>query len=133
MEKAAIDAFLKQIRIASLVTLNADGSPNAIPLWYEWDGEKLRMFSSRNTGKVNRLTRDNRACVTVHDPVGTPEAWITVEGIVELKDIGGRELALKLVPFYYADKKKAEQTLEVWSKKTDWILLELTPTKIRTY
>ena len=132
MDKSAIDIFLKKIRIASLVTLNTDGSPNAMPLWYEWDGEKLRMFSSRDTGKVRRLNHNNRACVTVHDPVGAPEAWITVEGTVEIKDTGGRELALKLVPFYYADKNKAERTLEVWSKKTDFVLLELTPTRIRT-
>ena len=133
MEKAEIDAFLREIRIASLVTLNADGSPNALPLWYEWDGEKLRMFSSRDTGKVRRLRRDNRACVTVHDPVGAPEAWVTVEGTVEIKDEGGGELALKLVPFYYGDTEKAKNTIDVWSKKTDWVLLELTPTKIRSY
>ncbi len=86
MNKSEIDIFLKKTQIATLVTLNSDGSPNAMPLWYEWNGEKLRMFSSHNTGKIRRLKQDNRACVAVHDPVGVPEAWVTVEGTIELKD-----------------------------------------------
>ncbi len=133
MNKSEIDIFLKKTQIATLVTLNSDGSPNAMPLWYEWNGEKLRMFSSHNTGKIRRLKQDNRACVGVHDPVGVPESWVTVEGTIELKDTGGRELALKLVPIYYSEKKKIEKTLEVWSKKTNWVLLELTPSRILSW
>ena len=133
MDKSTIDVFLKKTRIASLVTLNPDGSPNAIPLWYEWNGGTLRMFSSRDTGKITRLKNDNRACVTVHDPVGAPEAWVTIEGIVKLKNTGGRELALKLVPIYYSEKIKIKKTLEIWSKKTDWVLLELIPSRILSW
>tara|TARA_B100000676_G_scaffold309291_1_gene372429 strand:+ start:1566 stop:1973 length:408 start_codon:yes stop_codon:yes gene_type:complete len=133
MNKSEIDNFLKKTRIATLVTLNPDGSPNALPLWYEWDSKILRMFSSYETGKIRRLTQDNRACVSVHDPVGVTEAWVTIEGKVELKNAGGRELALKLVPIYYSDKKKISETLDVWSKKSDWILLELTPTRILSW
>ena len=78
MTREQRDAFLREIRIGTLCTLNADGSPNALPLWYEWDGEKLRMFSMEDTGKVRRLRKDARACLSVEDPVGTQEAWVTV-------------------------------------------------------
>ena len=30
------DAFLRETRIGTLCTLNDDGSPNALPLWYDW-------------------------------------------------------------------------------------------------
>lgn len=131
MTESECDAFLRDVRIGTLCTLNEDGSPNAVPLWYDWDGEKLRMFSSRDTGKVRRVIKDPRACFSVADPVGAEEAWVTVEGTVEILEQGGRELALKLAGIYY-DGEKRQQTLIRWGGKTDWVLLELTPTKIRS-
>jgi PPOX class probable F420-dependent enzyme len=132
MSKSRRDAFLKETRIATLATLNEDGSPNALPLWYEWDGDKVRMFSSRDAGKVTRLARDPRACLSIADPVGAPEAWVTVEGTVEISGRGGRELACRLAALYYAPEK-ARKTIAVWEKKEDWVLLELTPTRILSY
>ena len=132
MTKAQRDAFLRETRIATLVTLNEDGSPNALPLWYEWDGERLRMFSQFGTGKLCRLERDPRACVSVADPVGALEAWVTVEGTVEMKEEGGRELALRLAERYYS-LDRAERTIRAWSKLEGWVLLELTPSRIRSY
>ena len=131
MTTAQRDAFLRGTRIATLVTLDRDGSPNALPLWYEWDGERLRMFSHPGTGKLRRLAGDPRACVCVADPVGAPEAWVTVEGRVEMKDEGGRTLALRLAERYYAPER-ARHTIAQWSKRHDWVLLELTPSRIRT-
>jgi PPOX class probable F420-dependent enzyme len=131
MTESECDAFLREIRIGTLCTLNEDGSPNAVPLWYDWDGQILRMFSSRDTGKVRRLTEDPRACFSVEDPVGVAEAWVTVEGTIEILDKGGKDLALKLAGIYYAGEQRT-QTLSKWGEKEDWLLLELTPTKIRS-
>ena len=125
------DAFLSGTRIAILSTLNDEGSPTALPLWFDWDGEKIRMFSSRATGKVRRLRRNAHACVTVADPVGAPEAWVSVEGTVAILDEGGKELALKLAAAYYEGEHR-QLTIESWSQSDDWVLLELTPTRIRS-
>ena len=131
MSTAERDAFLKETRIGTLSTLNPDGSPNAMPLWYHWDGHKIRMFSSRDTGKVRRLANDPRACLSVAQGVGIAEAWVTVEGTVELLDQGGGELACRLAAVYY-EPEKARKTIAAWQKKDDWVLLELTPTRIRS-
>jgi len=131
MTESECDTFLREIRIGTLCTLNEDGSPNAVPLWYEWNGEKIRLFSSRDTGKVRRLTNDPRACFSVEDPVGVPEAWVTVEGKIKVLNQGGKELAVKLAKIYYEGEQRA-QTVAKWSKKNDWVLLELTPSRIRS-
>jgi hypothetical protein len=44
---------------------------------------------------------------------------------------GGRELACRLAAVYY-EPEKARKTIAVWQKKDDWMLLELTPTRIRS-
>ena len=132
MTDAERDAFLRETRIGTLCTLNEDGSPNALPLWFEWDGATARMFSSRDAGKVRRLRRDPRASLTVAAPVGAPEAWVTVEGTVAILDEGGKELGLKLAHVYYEGARREEAIAE-WSQRDDWVLLELTPTRIRSY
>ena len=132
MTTAERDAFLKETRIGFLTTLNGDGSPNTMPLWYHWDGEKIRMFSSRDTGKIRRLAADNRANLSVAQGVGIAEAWVTVEGTVEVLDEGGRELACRMAAFYY-EPEQARKTVAVWEKKEDWVLIVLTPTRIRSH
>ncbi len=137
MSKADYDAFLKELRIGTLCTLNADGSPNALPIWYHWDGEKIRMFSNDDTGKTRRLRRDSRACLSVAQPVGVKESWVTVEGTVEILAEGGKELSLALAPIYYdpeifADRQTAKKNIHHFETSESTVLLELTPTRIRS-
>jgi PPOX class probable F420-dependent enzyme len=126
-----IDDVLRQPRIGLLGTLNKDGSPNSMPLWYEWDGEKIRMFTFANAGKLRRLKNDPRACLTVADGVDVPGNWVSVEGNVEILSAGGRELACRLAVDYY-EPEQAKNAIEVWSD-ADLILLELNPTRIRAW
>jgi PPOX class probable F420-dependent enzyme len=138
MSKAECDAFLKETRIGTLCTLNEDGSPNALPIWYDWDGEKIRMFSNHDTGKIRRLEKDSRACLSVADPVGSKESWVTVEGTVELLEEGGKELALSRAKLYYdpgvyPDTERSSKNIAHWEQSDDFVLVVLTPTRIRSY
>lgn len=127
------DAFLREVRIAKLATVTAEGAPTAIPVWFEWDGEKARAFSARDVQKVRNIRRDGRVALTVEEAVGVPEAWVTIEGTAEVLDAGGFELASRLAPLYYGEPK-ATETLAKWKNAGDdyWVLLEITPVRIRS-
>lgn len=127
------DAFLREVRIAKLATLTAEGAPTAVPVWFEWDGATARVFSSRNVQKVRNIRRDNRVALTVEEAVGVPEAWVTIEGTAAILDQGGFELATRLAPRYYGEPKAAE-TLKQWARagESSWVLIEITPTRIRS-
>jgi hypothetical protein len=56
--------------IASLATLEADGSVHVVPIWYLWDGEAVQMATSSTSRKVRNLERDQRATVMIHDSPG---------------------------------------------------------------
>src|SRR5438552_4181764 len=92
------DAFLARPRIAKLVTLYADGSPTAVPVWFEWDGGQARIFTGRTSEKARRIRADPRVCLTVDVSVGEPEAWVTLEGTAEIEEHGAIELARRLPP-----------------------------------
>jgi PPOX class probable F420-dependent enzyme len=132
MSVAERDAFLKQTRIGVLATLAANGGPLAIPIWYEWDGARARMFSSVSAPKVARLRRDGRVCLTVAEPVGVPEAWVAIEGVATIEDGFGFAVARRLAPRYYPPEQ-AERTLEQWGRVSqDWVTIIIEPSRIRS-
>ena len=131
MTPAQRDAFLHEPRIALLTTLYADGSPLAVPIWFDWDGERARVFTSRRSEKVRRIGQDQRVCLTVAEPAGVPEAWVAIEGTAIVRD-GGWEVAQRLAPRYYPPDK-AEQALRDWGADAEqWVVVEITPRRIRS-
>ncbi len=126
------DAFLAETRIAKLATINADGSPNIVPVWFEWDGAIARVFTSRTSPKVKRILADPRVALEVEEGVGVKEAWVSIEGTAEVVESGGLELARKLIDRYYSPERVAE-AWPGWEKMGDeWVVLAITPSRIRT-
>jgi PPOX class probable F420-dependent enzyme len=54
--------------LASLATLNPDGSPQITPLWVDIDGDDVVFNTARGRKKARNLERDPRVAVTVVDP-----------------------------------------------------------------
>ena len=132
MSIAERDAFLREARIGTLATLDANGAPLAIPIWYEWDGARARMFTSVRSPKLARLRRDGRVCLTVAEPVGVPEAWVAIEGVATIEEGTGFALAQRLAPRYYP-AEQAERTLAAWGRVAqDWATIAIAPRRIRS-
>ena len=101
MSKADREAFLAVNRYAILATLRSDGSPIAIPVWFDWDGCSVKMFTNVASPKLRRLANDARASVLVVNNVDEKEKWVAFDGSVAVSDEGGFELAEKLAPRYW--------------------------------
>jgi PPOX class probable F420-dependent enzyme len=126
------DAFLRVTRIAKLGTINLDGSPNIVPVWYEWDGEVARVFTSRKSPKARRIQRDPRVVLTVEEPVGVRENWLSIEGDAQFVDEGTLALARRLAERYYTPERFAE-TWPGWEAMGDeWVTLVITPRRFRS-
>ena len=77
-----IDAFLGRMRDAILATIRKDGSPQATPVWYHWDGEVMRISTTESTRKTHNVRRDGRVSICVDDPMsGT---YLTLFGRAEI-------------------------------------------------
>jgi PPOX class probable F420-dependent enzyme len=54
--------------LASLATLNPDGSPQITPLWIDLDGDDVVINTAKGRIKARNLERDDRVAVSVIDP-----------------------------------------------------------------
>jgi PPOX class probable F420-dependent enzyme len=54
--------------LASLATLNADGSPQISPVWIDLDGDNVVFNTARGRVKARNIERDPRVAATVIDP-----------------------------------------------------------------
>ena len=66
LSKSRLDRFLKgSDLIATLATLDSDGRPYLVPVWYEWDGTYLWVVSKPKAEYVENLRRNPQAAVSV--------------------------------------------------------------------
>jgi PPOX class probable F420-dependent enzyme len=61
-------ALIARPVLASLATLNPDGSPQITPLWVDLDGDDVVFNTEQGRKKARNLERDARVAVTVIDP-----------------------------------------------------------------
>ena len=141
MSQSEIDGFLREPRIGVLCTNDLDGSPNGVPVWFEWDGERSGMFSHASHKKIARLENDPRASLLVAREVGELEAWVAVDGVVLITEEkeGVVPPMERLAARYWVDEDPAvakahAETVEMWRKAVaDLRVLTIEPEEIRSY
>ena len=71
-----------------IATIREDGSPQATPVWIDYDGENVLVNSARGRTKVKNIERDPRATVTVLPAENQQGGYIMVSGPAEIVDEG---------------------------------------------
>jgi PPOX class probable F420-dependent enzyme len=128
------ETFLAMPRLGILATLRDDGAPIAVPVWFEWDGTVVRMFSGAASPKIHRIERDARASLLVTNAVGEGEAWVAFDGPIAVSPDGAMELAKRLADRYW-DMADAGHRAAVdgWRTTAEHLrTLTLTPRAVRT-
>ena len=129
------DNFLKDTRLGVLTSSSSSGQPISVPVWYDWDGETVRMFTSKAAAKVKRFRTNPSASLLAINHIDEAEAWVALDGTIEIKSDGGIELATELASRYWdLSDENHMASLNSWKQAADaFCLLELHPMKIRTY
>ncbi len=76
----ALQEFLAERHLATLVTQRADGTPHAVPVGFTLDGTNARVITFAGAVKAKNAARGGRASVTQIDGA----RWVTLEGTVRL-------------------------------------------------
>ncbi len=128
----AAQRFLATKEIAILATLQRDGSPLAMPMWFLHDADKITMISVDGLQKVKNLRRDPRVCVVVETADKGGNRGVIVQGEVKFLDDSPERRALAT---RFLDKY-APRLAKLWSGTSmppNRVMFEIAPTKLRTW
>ena len=132
LDDPGIQGFLASKEVVVLSTLQSDGAPLAMPMWFLPDGDSLVMISVAGLRKVDNLRRDPRVCVVAE--AGTRGAEIrnvTVTGRAEVLPDGPerRELAGRFLQRYHPDLER------LWGARAmpaDRVMFRIRPGRVRS-
>jgi len=81
MTEDQIKEFLLRANIARLATVNLDGSPFNVPVWYEWNVSTKDLFviGRKRSSWIENLKHDPRVCVLI-DRSEPPFPKVLIEG-----------------------------------------------------
>ena len=110
-------------------SLREDGSPHAVVVWIDEDGERIRFNSAEHAVKVKHLRRDPRVAVSVHSQED-PYKSVTVLGMAMITTDGAEEHIDQLTRKYMGmDRYPAD-----WREPGEVrVKIEVTPRSILRY
>ncbi|HEY2310342.1 MAG TPA: PPOX class F420-dependent oxidoreductase [Gaiellaceae bacterium] len=88
-----------------IATIREDGSPQATPVWIDYDGEDVLVNSAYGRTKVKNIERDPRATVTVLPADDQQGGYVMVSGPAELVEEGALEHINMLAKKYLGQDK----------------------------
>ena len=111
-----IAAFLRDGVTMRLATVSAAGEPHVVPVWYELDGDTIRIGTHSSTVKAKNVAASRRAAFCVDVGVRSPGVrGVAGSGSAQLVDEPdrAREIARRIISRYMdADSESARELLE---------------------
>jgi len=127
-----IQRFLASEEVAVLATVQADGAPLAMPMWFLPDGDGITMISVDGLQKVRNLRRDARVCVVVEQGTRGPIRGVIVQGQATfLRPSGDRDaLVERLLARYHPDLERLWGGPRMPSNR---VIFRITPRRVRSW
>ena len=93
-------AFLEIVRLARVSTVNADGSPHVVPMWFAPVDDVFHFTSRRQRRTARNLLRDNRVAFVVDDEDPQRYRAVLVEGRAHLIEAGVEDVVRAIARRY---------------------------------
>jgi PPOX class probable F420-dependent enzyme len=88
-----------------IATVREDGSPQATPVWIDYDGVNVLVNSAEGRTKVRNIERDPRATVTVLPAADQQAGYVMVSGPATIIEEGALEHINMLAKKYLGEDK----------------------------
>lgn len=132
MTKDEIRNFLLQGTFTGkLGTINKNGSPHIVPIWFTLDNNDSILFTTGDTSvKAKNIQRDNRVRLCIDDQVPL-FSFVTIDGIAEIISNKPTEIYkwAKIIAARYMGNDKAEEYGKRNSSEGEF-LIKIKPTKV---
>ena len=127
-----VQAFLAGRQVVVLATVQPDGAPLAMPMWFLHDPASLTMITVANTQKVRNLRRDPRVCVVAEGGETGAVQGVSVHGLAEFlpESADRRALTERLVEKY---APYLERRWKGRSMPPDRLMFRIVPSRVGSW
>ncbi|MEQ8675577.1 MAG: TIGR03618 family F420-dependent PPOX class oxidoreductase [Aggregatilineales bacterium] len=133
MTNDEIDAFLQQPGLlARLSTINPDGTPHTMPIWYEWRDGEILVSTQSLQHKVKNMQRDNRVTVLVDQP-DMPYKGVMIYGLATLDFNDAVTKRVTIFERYFGNHDAAVAYAQQMAKKWEPVLVRIKPTRMISF
>ena len=131
LDAARIQKFLATKEVVVLATVQTDGSPLAMPMWFLHASDTLTMISVADTQKVRNLRRDPRVSVVAEAVVSGEVRGVTVQGRAEFLDDGAERR--ELIDRFHAKYRGLERLWNGRAMPANRVMFRITPARVRSW
>jgi PPOX class probable F420-dependent enzyme len=132
LDDAHIQGFLATKEVAVLATLQADGAPLAMPMWFLHGPATLTMISVADTQKIRNLRRDPRVSVVAEAVSGSGEIrGVTVQGRAEFLSDSPERRAL--VDGFHEKYRRLEKLWAGKAMPANRVMFRIVPSRVRSW
>lgn len=122
-----VRAFLSAPRIARLATLDDEGYPHVVPIWYGLEGDDIVFMTDRDTTKSRNAAARSKGAVCIGGGKDDDAGYL-LRGDLSVYTDEGHAVMLRIL-YHYEDKARADQMAAEWAND-DVVVIRLTPRKI---
>jgi PPOX class probable F420-dependent enzyme len=133
LDQADVQRFLATRHVVVLSTVQPDGAPLAMPMWFLHDPTTLTMISVDGLTKVRNLRRDPRVCVVAEtaNATGGEGRGVTVQGRAEFLPDGPERRAL--VDRFHAKYPGLERLWGGRAMPPNRVMFRIVPARVRPW
>ena len=117
-----VRAFLQKPLIARMSTIDGDGYPHTVPVWFMLDGDDIVVISDRATRKVRHIQANPRGAVTIGGDPGDGLGYL-LKGEFSIEE-DPNDVWVRRITYHYEEREEAEKDIAAWAN-LDIILLRL--------
>lgn len=132
LEDARIQKFLATKDVVVLATVQADGAPLAMPMWFLHAPTSLTMISVADTQKVRNVRRDPRVSVVAESVASGGEVrGVTVQGRAEFLPDGPERRAL--IDRFHEKYRGLERLWAGRAMPANRVMFTIVPSRMRSW
>lgn len=117
-----VRAFLQKPLLARMSTIDGDGYPHTVPVWFKLDGDDVMVIATRDTRKVGHIARNPKGALAVGGDTADGAGYLLKGEFAVEEDPGLRWM--KALTYHYEDEAQAAKDVAAWSD-LDMIVIRL--------
>ncbi len=112
-----IREFLKQPLMARVTTIDSEGFPHTVPVWYILEGDDIVIATGGNARKIKNILANPKGAVTIGgEPIGKHRAYepcYLFQGEFTVEP-DPQNIWIRRIAHHYRDDDQIEQDIALW-------------------